>query len=62
MDYQLIYMCTNYILKHLRINKNKDEYDNPIDDKYNYLKTSLINNLKYITQDISLWDFDDDDS
>lgn len=61
-DYQLIYMCTNYILKHIRINKNKDEYDNPIDDKYNYLKTSLINNLKYITQDISLWNFDDDDS
>lgn len=61
-DYQLIYMCTNYILKHLRINKNKDEYDNPIDDKYNYLKTSLINNLKYITQDISLWDFDDDET
>lgn len=60
-DYQLIYMCTNYILKHLRINKNKDEYDNPIDDKYNYLKTSLINNLKYITQDISLWDFDDEE-
>lgn len=61
-DYQLIYMCTNYILKHLRISKNKDEYDNPIDDKYNYLKTSLINNLEYITQDISLWDFDDDES
>ena len=31
-------------------------------DKYNYLKTSLINNLKYITQDISLWDLDDESS
>lgn len=60
-DYQLIYMCTNYILKHLKLNNNKDEYDNPIVDKYNYLKTSLINNLKYITQDISLWDFDDEE-
>ena len=54
-------MCTNYILKHLKLNKNKDENDNPIDDKFNYLKTSLINNLKYITQDISLWDLDDDE-
>ena len=61
-DYQLIYMCTNYILKHLKLNNNKDEYDNPIEDKYNYFKTSLINNLRYITQDISLWDFDDDET
>lgn len=59
-DYQLIYMCTNYILKHLKLNNNKDEYGNSIDDKFNYLKISLINNLRYITQDISLWDFDDD--
>lgn len=61
-DYQLIYMCTNYILKHLKLNNNKDEYGNSIDDKFNYLKISLINNLRYITQDISLWDFDDDES
>ena len=61
-DYQLIYMCTNYILKHLKLNNNKDEYDNPIEDKYNYFKTSLINNLRYITQDISLWDFDDNET
>ena len=31
-------------------------------DKYNYFKTSLINNLRYITQDVSLWDDDDDES
>ena len=61
-DYQLIYMCTNYILKHLKLNNNKDEYGNSIDDKFNYLKISLINNLRYITQDISLWDFDDDET
>lgn len=61
-DYQLIYMCTNYILKHLKLNNNKDEYGNSIDDKFNYLKISLINNLRYITQDVSLWDDDDDES
>ena len=61
-DYQLIYMCSNYIIKMMKLNKNKDEYDNPIEDKYNYFKTSLINNLRYITQDISLWDFDDDET
>ena len=60
-DYQLIYMCSNYIIKMIKFNKNKDEYDNPIEDKYNYFKTSLINNLRYITQDVSLWDFDDDE-
>ena len=58
-DYQLIYMCSNYIIKMMKSNKNKDEYDNPIEDKYNYFKTSLINNLRYITQDVSLWDDDD---
>ena len=61
-DYQSIYMCSNYIIKMMKLNKNKDEYDNPIEDKYNYFKTSLINNLRYITQDISLWDFDDDET
>ena len=61
-DYQLIYMCSNYIIKMMNLNKNKDEYDNPIEDKYNYFKTSLINNLRYITQDVSLWDFDDDET
>ena len=61
-DYQLIYKCSNYIIKMMKLNKNKDEYDNPIEDKYNYFKTSLINNLRYITQDISLWDFDDDET
>ena len=55
-------MCSNYIIKMMKLNKNKDEYDNPIEDKYNYFKTSLINNLRYITQDISLWDFDDDET
>ena len=60
-DYQLIYKCSNYIIKMMKLNKNKDEYDNPIEDKYNYFKTSLINNLRYITQDVSLWDFDDDE-
>lgn len=60
-DYQSIYMCSNYIIKMMKLNKNKDEYDNPIEDKYNYFKTSLINNLRYITQDVSLWDFDDDE-
>lgn len=58
-DYQLIYMCSNYIIKMMKLNKNKDEYDNPIEDKYNYFKASLINNLRYITQDVSLWDDDD---
>lgn len=58
-DYQLIYMCSNYIIKMMKLNKNKDEYDNPIEDRYNYFKTSLINNLRYITQDVSLWDDDD---
>ena len=61
-DYQLIYMCTNYILKILKLNKYRDEYGNLISDKFNYLKASLINNLRYITQDISLWDFDDSES
>ena len=51
-DYQLIYMCSNYIIKMMKLNKNKDEYDNPIEDKYNYFKASLINNLRYITQDV----------
>ena len=60
-DYQLIYMCSNYIIKMMKINKNKDEYDNPIEDKYNYFKTSLTNNLRYITDDSPLWDFDDDE-
>lgn len=58
-DYQSIYMCSNYIIKMMKLNKNKDEYDNPIEDKYNYFKTSLTNNLRYITQDVSLWDDDD---
>ena len=58
-DYQLIYMCSNYIIKMMKLNKNRDEYDNPIEDKYNYFKTSLINNLRYVTQDVSLWDDDD---
>lgn len=58
-DYQSIYMCSNYIIKMMKLNKNKDEYDNPIEDKYNYFKASLINNLRYITQDVSLWDDDD---
>lgn len=58
-DYQLIYMCSNYIIKMMKLNKNKDEYDNPIEDKYNYFKASIINNLRYITQDVSLWDDDD---
>ena len=61
-DYQLIYMCSNYIIKMMKLNKNRDEYDNPIEDKYNYFKTSLINNLRYVTQDVSLWDDDDDES
>ena len=59
-DYQLIYMCSNYIIKMMRLNKNKDEYGNIIEDKYNYFKTALINNLSYITNDEPLWDFDDD--
>ena len=59
-DYQSIYMCSNYIIKMMKLNKNKDEYDNPIEDKYNYFKTSLTNNLRYITDDSPLWDFDDD--
>ena len=60
-DYQSIYMCSNYIIKMMKLNKNKDEYDNPIEDKYNYFKTSLTNNLRYITDDSPLWDFDDDE-
>ena len=44
----------------MRLNKNKDEYGNIIEDKYNYFKTALINNLSYITNDEPLWDFDDD--
>lgn len=59
-DYQLIYMCSNYIIKMMKLNRNKDEYGNIIEDKYNYFKTSLINNLSYITNDEPLWDFDDD--
>ena len=61
-DYQSIYMCSNYIIKMMKLNKNKDEYDNPIEDKYNYFKTSLTNNLRYITDDSPLWDFDDDET
>lgn len=61
-DYQSIYMCSNYIIKIMKLNKNKDEYDNPIEDKYNYFKTSLTNNLRYITDDSPLWDFDDDET
>ena len=61
-DYQLIYKCSNYIIKMMKLNKNKDEYDNPIEDKYNYFKTSLTNNLRYITDDSPLWDFDDDET
>lgn len=60
-DYQSIYMCSNYIIKMMKLNKNKDEYDNPIEDKYNYFKKSLTNNLRYITDDSPLWDFDDDE-
>ena len=60
-DYQLIYMCTNYILKMLKINKYKDENGNLIDDKFNYFKVSLINNLRYITQNISLCEFYEND-
>ena len=60
-DYQSIYMCSNYIIKMMKLNKNKDEYDNPIEDKYNYFKTSLTNTLRYITDDSPLWDFDDDE-
>lgn len=59
-DYQLIYMCSNYIIKMMKLNRNKDEYGNIIEDRYNYFKTSLINNLSYITNDEPLWDFDDD--
>lgn len=54
--YQLIYMSTNYILRVLKSNKNKDQDDRPIEDKFNYLKVSLINNLEYLTQDVVLWD------
>ena len=60
-DYQSIYMCSNYIIKMMKLNKNKDEYDNPIEDKYNYFKKSLTNNLRYITDDSPLCDFDDDE-
>ena len=55
-DYQLIYMSTNYILRMLKLNNNKDQDGKPIEDKFNYLKVSLVNNLEYLTQDVVLWD------
>ena len=41
----IIFISAIGMIVYLKLNNNKDEYGNSIDDKFNYLKISLINNL-----------------
>ena len=58
-DYELIYICSNYIIKKIKYSNNKDSDNENIDDLFNYFKKSLIHNLEYLSNNNSLWDFED---
>lgn len=49
-----IIISTKYVIERFRLNNGLDENNNPIKDKFNYFKNSLINNLVKMNTKIDL--------
>lgn len=56
-EYKEIIISTKYVIERFKLNKGLDENNNPIKDKFNYFKNSLINNLIKMNAEIDFeWD------
>ena len=56
-DYKDVIIATNYVIKRLKDNKNLDENEKKITNKFGYFKASIENNLEEINNDFDLnWD------
>ena len=56
-EYKEIIISTKYVIERFRLNNGLDENNNPIKDKFNYFKNSLINNLIKMNTEIDFeWD------
>ena len=53
-EYKEIIISTKYVIERFRQNNGLDENNNPIKDKFNYFKSSLINNLIKMNTKIDL--------
>ena len=49
--YQVLIKAFNYTLSRFKLNKGYDEQGNKIENKYAYLKSSILNNLKRLTEE-----------
>ena len=56
-EYKEIIISSKYVIERFRLNNGLDENNNPIKDKFNYFKNSLINNLIKMNTEIDFeWD------
>ena len=56
-NYKDVIIATNYVIKRLKDNKNLDENEKKITNKFGYFKASIENNLEEINNDFDLnWD------
>ena len=56
-EYKEIIISSKYVIERFRLNNGLDENNNPIKDKFNYFKNSLINNLIKMNAEIDFeWD------
>jgi len=56
-QYKEIIISSKYVIERFRLNNGLDENNNPIKDKFNYFKNSLINNLIKMNNEIDFeWD------
>ena len=56
-EYKEIIISSKYVIERFRLNNGLDENNNPIKDKFNYFKNSLINNLIKMNNEIDFeWD------
>ena len=56
-QYKEIIISSKYVIERFRLNNGLDENNNPIKDKFNYFKNSLINNLIKMNTEIDFeWD------
>ena len=53
-QYKEIIISSKYVIERFRLNNGLDENNNPIKDKFNYFKNSLINNLIKMNTKIDL--------